>query len=261
MKTTTYLCATIILAASVLFNNIHANNSALTNSTHSTKVSTSPIKKIPYTTEKIVIDGEPNESIWKNATWYPIDQLLLGEQPSATDFSGKFALAWNENRLYLMAEIVDDVLSDQHFDPLDSYWDDDCLEIFIDENNSGGEHLFTHNAFAYHLALDNQVVDMSTLKQAKLYNEHVKNKWKSAKNSRFWEAEIAVFDDTYQDNSSKNKPVKLTMNKKIGFMLAYCDNDYSKTREHFMGSEPIAGPDKNLGYKTADVFGTIQLIK
>lgn len=227
----------------------------------SIKVSTSAIKQIPHTKEKMVIDGQANEAIWKTATWHPIDQLLLGEQPTKEDFSGKFALAWNEDRLFLIAEIVDDVLSDKHADPLDAYWDDDCLEIFIDEDNSGGEHLFSHNAFAYHLALDNQVVDMSTSQKPKLYNDHIKNVWKSGKNSRIWEAEIKVFGENYQDDGKNNVPVRLSKNKTLGFMLAYCDNDNGKTREHFMGSEPIQGVDKNLGYKTADVFGTIKLVK
>ena len=33
-------------------------------------------------------------------------------------------------------------------------------EIFIDEDNSGGNHQFNFNAFAYHIALDNQAVDI-----------------------------------------------------------------------------------------------------
>jgi hypothetical protein len=49
----------------------------------------------------------------------------------------------------------------------------------------------------------------------------------------------------------------------MGFMLAYCDNDNSPEREHFMGShevEAING-DKNRGYIDADVFGEIRLVK
>ena len=34
--------------------------------------------------------------------------------------------------LYLLVEITDDVLFDQHANPLHLYWDDDCIEIFID---------------------------------------------------------------------------------------------------------------------------------
>ena len=41
------------------------------------------------------------------------------------DFSGRFKLLWDEHYLYLMAEITDDILFDQHADPLKLYWDDD----------------------------------------------------------------------------------------------------------------------------------------
>ncbi len=58
-------------------------------------------------------------------------------------------------------------------------------------------------------------------------------------------------------------PVKLFEGKKLGFMLAYCDNDGSKEREHFIGSTDIRAVkgDKNLGYKTADVFQRLQLVQ
>jgi hypothetical protein len=48
--------------------------------------------------------------------------------------------------------------------------------------------------------------------------------------------------------------------KKIGFMLAYCDNDTSVERENFIGSIPIAGPEKNVGWINASVFGKYVLM-
>lgn len=67
------------------------------------------------------------------------------------DFSGSFKLAWDSLYLYLMAEIIDDSLSDDHFDPFDNCYNDDCLELFIGENRSKGNHLNNNNAFAYHV--------------------------------------------------------------------------------------------------------------
>ena len=75
---------------------------------------------------------------------------------------------------------------------------------------------------------------------------------------------LKLYDDTYRHpNVEGIKPVKLVKGKNIGFMLAYCDNDGSKEREHFIGSTNIApkNGDKNLGYKTADVFDQYVLIK
>ena len=75
-----------------------------------------------------------------------------------------------------------------------------------------------------------------------------------------WEVAIKVFNDDFQPNTG-SEPVSLTAGKTMGFMLAYCDNDGSDEREHFIGShdiEPVDG-DKNLGYIDASVFGTIRL--
>ena len=49
---------------------------------------------------------------------------------------------------------------DSHRDPLEQYWDDDTVEIFVDEDFTGGNHQFNHNAFAYHMSLDNRAIDI-----------------------------------------------------------------------------------------------------
>ena len=205
------------------------------------------------------IDGIADENIWQNTKWYPIDQLWLGSQYNSADFEGKYKLTWTKEALYLLAEIKDDKLIDINENPLIAWWDDDCLEIFIDENNSGGEHQYNHNAFAYHVALDGNVVDMSTEKQGKLYNSHVESKRITKGNTSTWEVKILLFDDTYDDNK-ENIPVELLVGKTIGFALAYCDNDYSTVRENFIGSIPVEGEDKNRGWIDANIFGTLKLI-
>jgi hypothetical protein len=207
----------------------------------------------------ILIDGVPNESVWLNSEWLPIDQLWLGNRYTAKDFSGRYKLAWTENALYLLAEITDDILLDKEPDPLKAWWDDDCLEIFIDEDNSGGNHQFNHNAFAYHIALDGNVVDMSPKETGKLYNSHIESSRVTNNNTSIWEVRISLFDDSYIDNSN-NEPISLSTNKNIGFALAYCDNDNSETRENFIGSVAVKGDDKNRSWIDATIFGTILLI-
>lgn len=228
---------------------------------------------VAFTKEEIIIDGRELESIWQSQPWLPLDQHILGKYPDREDFSGRYKLLWDKDYLYLLAEITDDVLFDSHPNPLNKYWDDDCLEIFIDEDKSGGNHQFNHNAFAYHLALDNQVVDIGTKPKDGsepfiLFNDHVINRWQRSKDEPskiIWEAAIKVFDDSFVQEQADNTKarVKLTKNKQLGFMLAYCDNDGSNEREHFLGStkiKPVNG-DKNLGYITADVFDSLLLKK
>ena len=223
----------------------------------------------PFAVKEPIIDAVANEAVWQQAVWHDIDQLILGQQPSAEDFSGRFKVVWTKEHLYLLVEITDDILFDQHADPLKSYWDDDCLEIFIDEDHSGGEHQFNFNAFAYHIALDNQAVDIGPnyqdgQTQFLLLNQHVESRWQrqsEGDNQIVWEVRLEVHDASFSVSEASNSRVSLTDGKTMGFMLAYCDNDGSKEREHFVGSEAIKAVDgdKNLGYKTADVFGELRL--
>ena len=215
--------------------------------------------KVKHAKENINIDGIANETIWKNSEWHQLDQLWLGEVYTADDFKGRYKLSWTKDALYLLAEIQDDVIVDTHKDPLVAWWDDDCLEVFIDEDNSGGEHQFNHNAFAYHIALDGNVVDMSTKREGKLYNSHIESKRNVTGNTTLWEVKIKLFDETYKDDMD-NLPTTLQANKNIGFALAYCDNDSSIERENFIGSIPVEGIDKNRGWIDANIFGTLQLI-
>jgi len=223
------------------------------------------------TDKKIVIDGVQEEA-WSTSTWYPIDKLMLGTISNKNDFSGRFKMLWDENYLYLAAEIIDDILFDQHADPLKLYWDDDCFEVFIDEDKSGGNHQFNYNAFAYHVALDNQVVDIGKNNKDGtvnfvLLNDHISSVWRRSNVSPhhiIWELAIKIFDDKFDDKKSDNSAsrVELHKDKILGFMLAYCDNDGSLERETFIGSteiSPING-DKNLGYITADVFDKLTLV-
>ena len=205
-----------------------------------------------------IIDGKANDEIWSSAYWHPLDQLWLGNSYTPNDFSGRYKLSWSHDALYLLVEIQDDVLVDNNADPLVAWWDDDCLEIFIDEDNSGGEHQYNHNAFAYHVALDGNVVDMSTNKKGKLYNSHLETKRITKGTTSIWEVKISLFSDSYKDDQV-NLPLKLQPGQVIGFALAYCDNDTSKARENFIGSVFIEGNDKNRGWIDANIFGTLRL--
>ena len=220
----------------------------------------------PHADKAPNIDGNDKDDAWAKAEWSNIDQLTLGSQPSAEDFSGRYKVVWTEDKLYLMAEIVDDILIDTHADPLDHYWDDDTLEIFLDEDKSGGNHLDNYNAFAYHIALDNQTIDFSSQGKPRYLNDHVHSVWKrdsDSPNKVIWETAIDVYPDTFKDEDNTATPVKLSAGKEMGFMLAYCDSDGNQGREHFIGSYdiPAVDGDKNRGYIDASVFDSLILIE
>ncbi|MEO1247280.1 MAG: sugar-binding protein [Pseudomonadota bacterium] len=215
----------------------------------------------PFAAVAPVIDGSADDDAWADAEWRAIDQRWLGPEFTPEDFSGRYKVVWTEDRIYLLGEFVDDILFDSHRDPLVQYWDDDCFEIFIDEDHSGGNHQFNHNAFAYHLSLDNRAVDIGTDRQARDYSHHVDSRWRQEGRHIVWEVAIDIYGDTYVDGSADNRPEKLEHGKIMGLMLAYCDNDGSDLRENFVGSETVPSGPKDRGWIDAGLFGTLLLTK
>lgn len=222
-----------------------------------------------YSHQKLVIDGQAKEVSWQRASWQPIDKAIIGELPDPLDFFGRYKVLWDETALFFLVEITDDIFSDQTQDPLKNYWNDDCLEVFIDEDKSGGEHLNNFNAFAYHLALDGNVVDIvgeNANKSGKpaLFNHHVKHQFRYITPHKIlWELKVRLYGDDYRYGDELYVPKPLKKDQTLGFMLSYCDNDGGLKRESFIGSLDIAPQkgSKNLGYITADVFDELKLIE
>ena len=212
-----------------------------------------------FAADGIRVDGDTRDSAWDEAEWRAINYKWLGPDYSEADFQGRFKVVWTEARIYLLVEIVDDILFDAHRDPLVQYWDDDCLEVFVDEDYSGGDHQYNHNAFAYHFSLDNQAIDIGTDEKARNYSHHVESSWRQHDSALTWEVSISLYDDTYVDDAIDNEPVTLLAGKIIGLMVAYCDNDGSELRENFVGSESVPSGPKDRGWIDAGLFGEVLL--
>lgn len=206
-----------------------------------------------------LLDGNANDPVWQQSEWLPLDQGWIGQPPAASDYAGRYKLAWDENNLYVLAEITDDTLIDIHPDGLDHYWDDDCLEIFVDEDASGGNHQYNYNAFAYHIALDGKVVDVAPDSAFTYFNDHCTMRRLTAGHLTTWEVAVKIFDGNRFETGGDNIPKMLKAGKRMGFALAYCDNDHSPERENFMGNVAVAGEDKNRGWIDAGIFGLLQL--
>jgi hypothetical protein len=206
-----------------------------------------------------IIDGRADDAAWAAASWRGIDQRWLGPEYGDDDFQGRFKVVWTPERIYILVEIVDDILYDRHRDPLVHYWDDDCLEIFLDEDFSGGDHQYNHNAFAYHVSLDNQAIDIGTDRTARSYSSHLQSRWRQQGDKVVWELAIDVYPDSYRDDAPDHQPVRLSVGKVMGLMVAYCDNDRSELRENFVGSEPVHHGSKDRGWIDAGLFGKLVL--
>lgn len=238
---------------------------ALTALTFAAPIHAAETIDVKYIEKAPVIDGVIDKQ-WAGSQWMPINNLILGTQPTPEDFSGQFKLRWDENYLYLVAKIKDDVLADNYPNPTEHYWDDDSLEIFLDPDSSGGDHRYSYNAFAYHLALDGNSVDIGDKPgQIVLLNDHTENQWARNPENPYeivWEVKIKFYAPEFSSQGEKSR-ITLSDGHLFGFMLAYCDADGKGQREHFVGSNkitPING-DIDLGYKTADVFSKMKLVK
>ncbi len=215
----------------------------------------------------LTIDGRAVEPDWQRAAWRPLLYLMDGSPPdSALDFSARYRALWRSDAIYLLVELRDDILLDSVADPLDRYWDDDALEVFVDEDNAGGPHQYDDAAYAYHIALDGQVVDIGPRGPGeapgpRTYPDHVQARWTRDRDDPtllIWEVRVQLFAQ-----GEPERPVRRHVGKRIGFMLAYCDSDQPGAgREHFVGDIDIPPRDgsRNLGYLDADVFGVMLLV-
>ncbi len=211
----------------------------------------------------VVIDGQATEDCWQNAEWHNIDQVWIpyNAKMDEGDFEGKFKVSWDENYLYLLVEVVDDSLSDDHSDPLQNWWDDDCLEVFIDENRSMGDHERNCNAFAYHTSLFYDAVDLNSSGAGVNYKNNIEVDMDTIGDHRYlWEFAIKNYDATFNINNPEASRVYLSHNKLMGFTLAYCDNDETTARENFIGSMQMTAAHNNDMYKNADYFGPMLLL-
>ncbi|MCL2801136.1 MAG: CBM9 family sugar-binding protein [Treponema sp.] len=249
----------------------------------------------PFAQTAPVIDGRGNDPVWERARWMPIDQVWLGggnasssnlTPPPEGTFSGRFKIVWTEERLYFLVEILDTYLSLTRIsDPYNDMYQDDCLELFIDESGLGRNHLANNTAFAYHLSYDGvSVADyVSPLPNVStpipgtadiarngyiLRNNHLRfaignRNNENRSNVYTWEVEMKVFDENHpvRHNPPNYPPVRLYEGKTMGFAVAYCNAGPSNQREYFMGSVFIPGANKNRAYMNANVFAKLHLVK
>ncbi len=239
-----------------------------------------------------VIDAIADDGFWEFTDWQTIDQVWipLNADLTADDFTGKFKVLWSsdENLLYFLVETTDDVFVDGYNYPDTDYPNYDIVEIFFDENRSGGEHVFdsgsenAENAFSYHIVPDQQPTDGGVVtdfvvcdidgtswgdRTVPNYADHFPEfAVTRSGNTYTWEFSMKVYDDTYDASSPEESRVSLTEGKLMGATMAYCDNDAPGTdRDHFFGSvEPNMDKlDGNGNYndqwKNADDYGVFEL--
>lgn len=219
------------------------------------------IFKAHETKSPVMIDGCSKDVIWANVDWYDMNYVWMGDKVDSVDYHGKFKLAWDSQYLYVLVEVIDEYLNPTLGNGIENYWKGDYVEVFIDEDKSGGLHQFNHQAFAYHVSTEGHAIDKSKSKETIFFDDHIKIERSQEGNRHLWEMAIKLFDNQFDENSAENIPVKIVYQKSIGFSIAYGDNDGNDSRENFMGSKETHGNNNDAGYINSDVFGSIVFVK
>lgn len=254
------LSSSSLVSSSIRSSSSSSSSSSIPRSSSSSSIADRNLYTAPRAQVAPVIDGAI-DAVWEQASWAPINVFWLGTQPnpSAADYTGQYKALWDQNYLYLLFDITDDRIYDRTRDPLSNYWEDDTVEIFIDENKNGGQHQYNTSAWAYHVSTYGDVVDYTT-SGPKLLNDHIDVRMVSNGDKHYWEMRVRIYGESYSD-SRANTPLTLTAGKLMGFSASYIDNDGSQQRESMMGSVDTQGHKNNQGYLDASVFGSMRLVE
>jgi hypothetical protein len=246
-----------------------------------------------------VIDGNGNDLCWQSASWQSINEVWIpwGMQVDSLDYFGRYKTVWSssQNLLYFLVEINDDTVSDGFVSGESSdIYNFDMIEVFIDENKSGGYHVFdgtadneaslgtnAENAFGYHIFAN--IPDSGTTSYDFIVGDLAGKDWShtipTAYKSHFpgfairsnghvitREFSLIVYNDTYSASNISGSRVQLTKDKIMGLSLAFNDDDqpainpqYTE-RDNFFGSVSVSELAYNDHWKNADDFGTAKLI-
>ena len=237
-----------------------------------------------------VFDGKENDTCWSNAKWYPIDQTWIkwGQKIDSADYHGEFKVSWSsaDNLMYYLVRITDDSFIDGYVYPDGGYPNFDIVEVFIDEDKSGGLHVFDNNptqgqnaenAFSYHLATSKPADSQNStdliacdISGTDWGNRVIENyafhfpdfSMKRTENVYTYEFSLKVFSDAYSKSNSESSRVALTENKLMGMSIAYCDNDDPDgERDNFFGSVWVPETEYNDHWMNANGFGSVRLMK
>jgi len=223
------------------------------------------------------------ERSWQSIVqvWIPYDSTVTPD-----DYSGRYKVIWSSttNLLYFLMEVHDDVFVDG-YKPTGggAIYDYDISEVFIDENNSGGEHRYdgagtnAENAFAYHMyaacpadgqvttvwQVDDMAGTQSSSGRANYTTHFPEFALRRTGQTAVREFSLIVYNDTYTESNKAAARSQLDTGKVMGLSVAYCDNDglseNPKVRDNMFGSVWEAYPG-NMHWMNANGFGHVKLV-
>ena len=175
-----------------------------------------------------VIDGEFDDAAWKTADELPV-AINVGAKASA---SAK--ILWDDEYLYVLADVKDPVLNKAASDA----WEQDSVEIFVDENNNKTS-TYEADDKQYRIGYENT----HSFNGTKCVEENIKS-------------EVVVTEDGYKIEAAlKWTDIAPAEGAKVGLDIQVNDADNSGKR---VGTLNWADKTGN-GWSSTEVFGTILL--
>ena len=214
-----------------------------------------------------------SDACWQAAGWNSLNYVWMpweGTVDSA-DYYGRFKVVWSSETqlLYVLVEVTDDMLVERYQEMGNTAYYNDIVEVFIDEDASGGIHIFdgssadlgynAENAFSYHVtplgSPDNEgtvnTITVINLDGTNWGDSHEMNyvdhfpefALHKDDNHYVWEFSMIVYTDLYEMDAAEGTEAILEEGKILGLALAYCETDSPDVyqRQMFMGSYPGIG--------------------
>jgi hypothetical protein len=110
------------------------------------------------------IDGAV-EDLWSGAREYKIANVIYMPASSDADLSASYKTMWDAQNLYVLVNVTDDSLKNDS--DSDLWYQDDCVEVFIDADNSKSEN-YGNNDGQYHFDWDRTNPSMDRFEHGRL---------------------------------------------------------------------------------------------
>ena len=112
----------------------------------------------------VVIDGKADD-LWSESRGYKIGNVVYLPPSSEEDLSASYKALWDEKNLYVLIDVTDDSLKNDS--DSDMWYLDDCVEVFIDADNSKSDS-YGDNDAQYHFDWDKNNPSMDRFEHGKL---------------------------------------------------------------------------------------------
>lgn len=217
----------------------------------------------PLTANIPTIDGNLTEQEWGSAAWDSTNYLwqpVPNDPFDKQDFFARFKILWcpTNNRLYVAVKIQDDVYLPGETCP-DEPQDQECVEVFLDPDHSGGVYAGTGNAFSYHIITNGDAFNplFVPYNSSNLIGTNLRNHIRLglSGDSLIWEMEFKLYSKYQIDHDSVEKI--MAPGDTIGFSIAYNDEDDNDCeRDNMVGWVEVHDDDS---WQNSNRFGNLAL--